>query len=205
MPCLTSHASLPSSATCERVLCLGSCCENKWEEACKGLGTVSGVSVMCGTVSSRHSTALPGLGSHQDLLRQVLLLLFLGSALCCQAGLGSCRAWGHQSHCGSFYFPPASPSCWRNPARAHEACVFLGCTAGSLALGLFCFSYKRTNTSPSTSLLSHGFYSPLISVEIGCFFYKHLITSTLLVFVFGLGHTSPEECPPAPSNPTDTS
>lgn len=124
---------------CERVLCFGGCCENEWEEACKGLGTVSGVSLMCGTVSSRHSPALPGLGSHQDLLRQVLLLLFLGSALCCQAGLGSCWAWGHQSHCGTFYFPPASPSCWRNPCPcAWSLCVFGSCCRlSSIGAALF--------------------------------------------------------------------
>lgn len=35
---------------------------------------------------------------------------------------------GHQSHCESFYFPPASPSCWRNPCALPMETVCFGAT-----------------------------------------------------------------------------
>lgn len=51
LPDWTAHIDMSSSAPCERVLCLGDYCEDEWEDGCKVLGTASGLSLMCGTVS----------------------------------------------------------------------------------------------------------------------------------------------------------
>lgn len=100
----------------------------------------------------------------------MLLLLLLGSALCCQAALGSCWAFVEVS-----IFLQQLPPVGGTPAFAHVACVFLGHAAGSLVLELLglellCFSCKPINNNPSASLLCHGFYPLLASVDVGCFF-----------------------------------
>lgn len=49
-------------------------------------------------------------------------------------------------------------------------CFWVTPQAGSLVLELLCVSRKPINNNPSASLLHHGFYPLLASVQVGCFF-----------------------------------
>lgn len=156
----------------------------RWIGGCmQSVSTVPGMSLMCGTMSSWHSPAPPELRSHQNLLRQVLLLLFLGFALCCQAGLDSCWAWGHQSHCESFLFPPASPSCWRNPCPLSVKPVCFGVMLQALqCLGRFVFP-QTSQQQPFHSLLCFGFHLFILLVASGGWAASSWSTSGYLHFV----------------------
>lgn len=190
MPCWTAHTNLSSLALCERVLCLGGHCEDEWTDVWPVLGTVSGVLLMCGSVSPQCSPAPPEPGSHQGLQRQVLLsgvrLLCAARMVLAAAGPGVIKAILKGPDFLQ-HVPPAGdisvPCLWKLSVLGSL------CKLSSVWVTLV-FFHKPIDNSPSTPCSAMASIHPSLCLYLP---EASLATSTLLLLVFGWGHPSPKE------------